>query len=199
MEGGFWVGFARGVILRGSFVGILERCARLGMFPVRMEEGSNNSRKINCYIQLLLQSVPHRANPCPSPLAAQAGLDLVSSLLGLRSDPHWESSPKGPGSAFPTPAAFPTHPQLFQPTHPQGCSGQHGEFLLLNTTLTAGDCFFQPLILELGCDLPYNSFYPRFGHREQHLSPVTQGRWARSLISYFLSSTPVSGRERKSL
>lgn len=54
LEGGFWVGIMRGVIkaslawvviLRGSFVLTLVCCARVGRFPVRMEKGSNNSRK----------------------------------------------------------------------------------------------------------------------------------------------------------
>lgn len=54
LEGGFWVGIMRGVIkaslawvviLRGSFVLTSVCCARVGRFPVRMEKGSNNSRK----------------------------------------------------------------------------------------------------------------------------------------------------------
>lgn len=121
---------------------------------------------------------------------------MVSNLLGLRSDPGWESSPKGPVGSE---AAFPSR-HFSNLNTPSECSGQDCKFLLLNTILTTGGCFFQPLILDLGCDLPYNSFYPRFGDREEHLGFVTHGRQERPLISQFSGPTPVSGRrEGKSL
>lgn len=124
-EGGFGAGIVRGVIeaslawvviLRASFVGILVCCARVGMFPVRMEKGSNYSRKSIVTYGSSFRLFPHTRS-LPISTAAQARLHLVSNLSGLRPDPHWESSPEGPvgsGAAFPTPATFPTQP------HPQG-------------------------------------------------------------------------------
>lgn len=99
LEGGFWVGIMRGVkkaslawvvILRGSFVLTLVCCARVGRFPVRMEKGSNNSRKsIVTYGFSSHLFPPPPVNPSPSPLAAQAGIGFqplgfeVRSRLGI--------------------------------------------------------------------------------------------------------------------
>lgn len=81
-EGGFWVGIVRGVveaslawvvILRGSFVGILVRCARVGMFPVRMGKGSNYSRKSVVTYGSSFHLFPHTVDPCPPPLLHRQG------------------------------------------------------------------------------------------------------------------------------
>lgn len=110
---------------------------------VSSEDGRREQlqQKINCYIRLLLPSVPPHSRSLPTSAAAQSGLHLVSNLLGLGPDPRWESSPKGPvgsGAAFPTPATFPTQ------THPRGAQDSTANSCSLTQLSHLGTVFSSP-------------------------------------------------------